>query len=362
MTEHIRIAVIGTSWWTDLMHLPTLKSHPQAQVVALCGRNQRKAESMARKHAIPKVFTDYEQMIKTGGLDAVVIATPDDQHYAMTMAALEAKLHVLCEKPLAQNSYQAEEMLAKAEAAGVKHMVFFTYRWAPQSRYLNQLLDEGYLGTCYHCHFRRSDGFGRSPHYNWIFDPERANGVLGYYGADMIDFARWFVGDIVRVSASLGNHVQRFDATGQAFASANDVALLTVEFENGAQGIIRVSGVDYLADRGQEQRITLYGKRGSLQAELKFGGADASAVVYGTQAGEAHFEALPIPESLIGPTSVNPLDIFQKQSVGGRLFIEAILNDSVIHPNFYDGLQVQRVIDAALAAHEKGGWIDVKTS
>jgi predicted dehydrogenase len=81
---------------------------------------------MAAKYEISAVYTDYRAMIQAGGLDAVVVSTPDDLHYPMTMRALDAGLHVLCEKPMALTLVQAQEMYECAEAAGVKHMVCFT--------------------------------------------------------------------------------------------------------------------------------------------------------------------------------------------------------------------------------------------
>ena len=80
MAESLRIGVVGTSWWADAIYLPTLKSHPQAQVVALCGRNRERAGALAAQYAVPGVFTDYREMIRDSDLDAIVVATPDDLH------------------------------------------------------------------------------------------------------------------------------------------------------------------------------------------------------------------------------------------------------------------------------------------
>ncbi len=134
MKDRVRVGVIGTSWYADFMHLAALKSHPNAHIAAICGRNRERAEELARKHDIPRAFTDYRAMIDQAGLDAVVVCTPDDLHYPMTMAALDAGLHVLCEKPLALTLTQARAMLAKAESAGVRHMTYFTHRWEPHNR------------------------------------------------------------------------------------------------------------------------------------------------------------------------------------------------------------------------------------
>jgi predicted dehydrogenase len=134
--EQIRVGVIGTSWYADFVHLPFLQSHSQAKIAAICGRNRDRGEEMAQKYDIPNVYTDYRELIEKVDLQAVVVAVPDDLHYPMTMDALDAGLHVLCEKPLACNAVQAREMLEKAERVGVKHMTCFTDRWMPFYRHV----------------------------------------------------------------------------------------------------------------------------------------------------------------------------------------------------------------------------------
>ncbi|MEW6753925.1 MAG: Gfo/Idh/MocA family oxidoreductase [Candidatus Latescibacterota bacterium] len=202
MADRVRIGIIGSSWFADLCHLPNLKSHPQAVLAAICSRGRERAEEMARKYGIPAVYTDYREMIQKAGLDAVAVVTPDDTHYAMTTEALEAGLHVLCEKPLAPTAAEAKAMYEKAEAAGVKHMTFFTNRWHPHYRYLHELVEQGYVGRCFHAHILYMAGFSRgATAHAWRYDRRRANGVLGDLGSHMIDLARWLVGDITQVSA-----------------------------------------------------------------------------------------------------------------------------------------------------------------
>jgi predicted dehydrogenase len=193
MTTPIRIGVVGTSWWADLGHLPFLTTDDRVAVVALCGRNQERAQEMANKYGISDVFTNYHIMFAEGDLDAVVILTPDNEHFIMTMAALDVGLHVLCEKPLARNATHAKQLYERAEAQGVRHMTYFTWRWLPHYRYLRDLIAQGALGQLYHAHFSFMAGNGRNPNYAWRFDPQRASGVLGDYGSHMIDLARYLV-------------------------------------------------------------------------------------------------------------------------------------------------------------------------
>src|SRR5690349_24791763 len=121
MAEQVKVGVIGTSWWADTALLPLFASYQRVKLAAVCGRNRARAEELAAKYAVPQVFTDYRQMIEHGKLDAVVVATPDDTHYAIVIAALDAGLHVMCEKPVALNAQHARAMVEKAEAMRLKH-------------------------------------------------------------------------------------------------------------------------------------------------------------------------------------------------------------------------------------------------
>jgi predicted dehydrogenase len=365
MSEQIRVGIVGTSWWADLMFLPSLKSHPRAEIAAICGRNRQRAEEMAWKYDIPHVFTDYRELIEQGNLQALVVATPDDLHYPITMNALEAGLHVLCEKPLALNAGHAKAMYEKAEAMGVKHMVLFTWRWLPHFQYLQRLIEEGYIGRCFQCQLSFLGDYGRGGQYMWRFDRHRANGILGDLGSHMIDFARWYVGDIARVSAHLTTFMERSGPDSQPLDPANDAALLAVEFVNGAQGIIQVSAVAHLGDRGVEQHLILHGEAGTLQAKVLFEGVESEAVIRGARHYEGQFQTLPIPDELWGevdrsasPSAQVP-GLFAKHSVGSRQFIEAIVEDQPVSPNFYDGFKVQEVVDAAIESHRSGCWVSL---
>jgi predicted dehydrogenase len=365
MTETVRVGIIGTSFWADFMFLSSLQSHPQAQLVAICGRNAERAGKMAKKYAIPQVFTDYRALIEQAKLDALIVAAPDDLHYPITMMALDRGLHVLCEKPLARNADHARAMYEKATAMQVKHMVCFTWRWLPHAQYLHQLIKEGYVGRPFHSEFRYLAGYGRSGKYGWRFDGQRANGILGDLGSHMIDLARWYGSEIARVSAHVSTHVARQKPDGGPMDRANDAALLTVEFANGAQGVIQVSAVAHIAERFMHQSLAFYGADGSLEADCHFGGAQAGGLVRGVRNGEEQFRPLPVPpERLEEIDQTQPFDAFfqewfSKKAVGARLFVNAILADRPVSPNFYDGLQAQVVIDAALESHRRGCWVSV---
>jgi predicted dehydrogenase len=336
------------------MFLPSLSSHPQAELAAICGRNRGRAEEIAAQYGVPAVYTDYRRMFETGGLHAVVVAAPDDLHYAVTMAALDAGLHVLCEKPLASNAQQARTMAERAAAVGVKHMVMHTFRWSPPLQYVHDLIKQGYLGRLYHCEFRYLMGYARSRDYIWRLDRTRANGILGDIGAHVIDTARWLAGEITAVSAQLGFFVARPGADGDPGKPANDCALLLAQFASGAQGVIQASGVAHLGEGDIQQQVRLYGADGTLEIDVPpFG--PAAAVIRGARSQEEQMQTLAVPPAYWGTADpANPFSIFTHNSAGARQFIDAILHDSAVAANFHDGYRVQEVIDAALESHASG--------
>ena len=353
--DKVRIGIVGTSWWTDYMFAPALRSHPQAELAAICGRNQARAGEMADKFAIPMVYADYREMFADAKLDAVVVATPDDTHHPITMAALSAGLHVLVEKPMASTARQAREMYEKAVAAKVRHMVSFTYRWMPYFRYARDLIEQGAIGRCYHCDFHYLGGYALGENYMWRFDQDRANGVLGDLGSHTIDLARWLVGDIARVSAGLGVFVKRLGQAGGPINPANDSARLLVEFANGAQGLIQTSAVAHEADRGQYQHVRLFGEAGSLEIDASYGGPEPWVTIQAARASDEAIQTLTVPDSYWGDVSrFDPFEVFTKQPAGARQFVDAILDGRQVSPSFYDGYKAQQVIDAALESNLTG--------
>jgi predicted dehydrogenase len=360
MSNKVHVGIIGTSWWTDVMFLSSFNNHPLAEITSICGRNRERAEEMATKYHIPHVFTDYRELLGKGNLDAVVVATPDDLHYKMTMDALDLDLHILCEKPIALNADHAREMYEKAEANGVKQMVLFTWRWQPHYRYLKQLVEEKYLGTCYYIDLSTMTSFGLGGEYRWRADGSRTNGVISDMGAHLIDFAHWYVGNITSVSAQLATFLEVPGKDGGPITPTNDTATVMLQFENGAQGLIKVSSVAPRGDRWADQNVQLFGDGGALAITQIFFGPDANVTFTGVRRGDEKFGDIEVPESFFKGIDKNELfDPYYKQAAGPRLFIDAILDDAPIEPNFYHGWQVQLVIDSILESSKTGSWVEI---
>jgi predicted dehydrogenase len=357
--DHVRIGVIGTSWFADALHLPALKSHPAADMVAVCGRNGEKAREVAGKYSIPATYTDYRQMIQREKLDAVVIVTPDDLHYEMAMAALDAGLHVLCEKPLALDVKQARAMMEQAAAKHLITMTFFTYRWLPVYRYARELIRDGFIGQPMQCSMRYVSEHGRSPEYAWRFDAARSSGVVGDLGSHMIDLARWLVGDIVKVCGRVNSRVLRTGPNGEQIRSANDEAAFLMEFAGGATATVQLSAVAHVADRGQEQRIVIYGDRGTLEMDLVLASGMA---IRGARGDEKEIRNLDIPLEYWGGVQRGPnpfeavMALFRELPIGDRLFVDAVVRGEQVAPDFADGFRARAVADAVLRSSETGRW------
>ena len=276
------------------------------------------------------------------------------------MDALDANLHVLCEKPLALNAQQAREMYQKAEEKQVRHMILFTWRWQPHFRFLKQLVEEGYIGRCYHADFDFLGGSGLEPVYRWRADGQRSNGVVGDLGAHMIDFARWYVGEVIKVSAQLGTFVHIPSGDGRPLIPTNDSASVFLQFEGGAQGVVRVSNVANRGDRYLDMSVRLYGDSGTLEVDQIFFGPEAGAKVRGVRGREERFSTLEIPDTFFEEIDKSEwFGPYYNQSVGPRLFVEAIVENKSIKPSFYDGLKVQEVIYSALESDREGCWVSL---
>jgi len=367
--KRVSVGVIGTSWWADAMYLPALTNHPQADITAICGRRAEPANKMAQRWQIPHVFTEYEEMIESGLLDAILVLSGNENHYPATMKALEADLHTLCEKPLAMTYPEAAEMAQLAEAKNLKNMVPFTYCYMPTARYMISLLEEGYIGQPYHLNLRYYTGYGRDTAYNWRFDMGKAgSGAIGDIGSHFLYLATRFFGKIEGIHCKCGQLMERpaTDPDGNLYEQAEEMAIMTVAFENGAQGVIHITTLAYEdTPFGQTHHVELHGSEGTLYSIIDW---DKVQRVSGARQGEGAIRELPIPDQIWGNARRDTVhntyrDIFREQDWMTREFITAILAEDSgqpTYPTFRDGATIQQLIEAALQSDKEGRWVAVK--
>ncbi|MCB9138653.1 MAG: Gfo/Idh/MocA family oxidoreductase [Caldilineaceae bacterium] len=364
--DKVRVGIIGPGFWTEAMYLPALRSHPRADVVAICGRNTERTAAYAAEYGFPHYFTDYRAMYAGGLIDAVVICTSNETHFDMTMAALDAGLHVLCEKPLAMNVAQAQAMAAKAEETNLKCLVPFTYRFMPTARYLKQLIDEGYIGRPYLLNMRYYTGYARQGEYMWRFDLERAGaGAIGDIGSHFIYLALWYYGEIESVICQLSRFVERAPRPdGSDYPRADDGGSILLQFKNGAQGVITASAVCYEGSPlGQHHAMEFHGSDGTLYTQIDW---DAVQAVYGEREGEGMVQLLPIPDDVWGKARRDTVhntykDVFREEDFMARAWITAIIEDRTLEPSFADGACVQRVIAACQLSAAENRRVRVDT-
>ena len=349
------------------MHLPALASHPCAITVAICGRNRENAQKLADIWDIPQVYTEFNEMIDDADLDAIVIATPNNSHYSIAMKAFERGLHVLCEKPIALTYAQACEMAEAAEAKDLKTLVPFTYSFMPTARYLKELINGGYLGRPYHLNLRYYTGSAREGDYRWRFDRKIAGaGVVADLGSHFLYLAEWLYGEIKAITCRLGFTVSRppFDPDGNPYEVTDDSCMLTTEFASGALGMIHCTAVCYEdTPFGQTHHMEFHGSGGTLYS---FTDWDKVQQVKGARVGEGMMRELPIPEHIWGDARRDTVhntyrDMFRSEDFMIRGFINGIINDTQLTPNFVQGARIQRLLSAALHSHETGRRVEVES-
>ncbi len=356
-----RVGVIGTSWWADLEHLPGLRSRPDVELAALCGRDRGRLEAMAAKHGVPATFTDWREMIARGGLEVLVVATPNALHREQALAALAAGLHVVCEKPLAMNAGQAREMAQRAEAAGRATLTFFTHRAVAAAAHLKRLLGEGFLGRVHHvsAEYLTASHLKPGKPASWrMRRAESGTGVLGDIGSHLVDLVRWWLGDFERVAGQWQTLTR--DRAGGAVDADEECSFLA-RLRGGAQAVFQASKL--VAGRGNYQRVELHGERGSLIYEAEPGvDPDWLGRLYAGRPEGQGLSLLPPPTDLAaGLAAPDPQAC--RSGAYRRLtdpFFQAIRSGGRAAPDFGDGAAVQAVLDAVAESAERGTWVDVR--
>ncbi len=366
--NRVRVGIVGPGWWADTMYAPVLATCPDAAATAVYARNRRRAEDFAEAHGIPHVFGDIGELCASGEVDAVIVASANKTHHPFTVTALDAGLHVLCEKPLAVTAAEADDLAERARQAGLTCYVPFTYRYMPTTRWVKRLLDRGFIGRPYHLNLRYYSGWARQGEYLWRLDQDEVGeaGVLGDLGSHWIDMARWFFGEVEAVTAVVSHHIDR-DARpdGGDYARADDGATVILEFENGAQGVIVVSAVCHdVSTFGQSHHFDLHGSEGTIYAINDWNDRQE---VRGVRVGEDSLKELPIPDEIWGsgvrraPVHDTYRDTFRHTDVLTRAWIAAIRDRTRIEPDFDDGAAVQRIIAACARSAAEGRRVAVSS-
>lgn len=277
-SRKLQCAVIGTGM--GRYHMEGFSAHPKAELVAVCDLNVPEAKEFARQYGATRVFGDYRVMLEemAGELDAVGIAVPNFLHAPMSIAALQAGCHVLCEKPMATKLADARKMLAEAQKAGKRLMIDMSQRFGPAQRTLKDAASKKVVGDIYYAKsswirrkgtpvldFAPGGSMGRGP---WFVDKSKAGGgALMDIGVHLYDLCWWVMGGPkpVQVLASTYNVLSgpRFKKA-KVFADVDDLASALVQFDNGATMFLEISWDAHMAPGSY---VEVFGSKGGIHWE-----------------------------------------------------------------------------------------------
>jgi predicted dehydrogenase len=232
----------------------------EPKLVAIAGRNEEAVAEAARRYGFETHVTDWRALVEDDRIGLFDNSGPNNLHAEPTIAAAEAGKHVICEKPLGRDATESYDTWQRVQAAGVKHMCAFNYRFVPAVRLAREILESGALGEIRHFRGAYLQEWGTTDAAVWRFDKEAAgSGALGDLGAHVIDLARYLVGEIAEVSA--------MTATFAPGREVDDAFETAVRFEGGAVGTIESSRFA----QGRKNALTweINGSEGSLRFDLE---------------------------------------------------------------------------------------------
>lgn len=336
------------------------------------------AKEAAARYGFDSYSSDWRRVVEDPEIDIIDIVTPNNSHAEIAIAAAKAGKHIICEKPLAITAEEAKRMLEAVNEADVKHMVAFSYRRTPAVGLAKKYIDEGAIGRILNFRGTYLQDWSADPNspLSWRFRKDIAgSGAMGDIATHVIDMARYLVGEITDVIGvtntwtkerpvqsgsvdKLGTVKAAGDVKKEAVDVEDEVSTL-IRFESGAVGSIEATRNAW----GRHNFITfeIHGEKGSLY--FNYERRDELQVCFSNDpddrrgfrtiyTGPAHpyGEALwPIPALGIGYSETKIIEAYE--------FISAIVNDTSVSPNFYDGYRIAAISDAILASASSGNWI-----
>ncbi|MDB4916284.1 MAG: hypothetical protein JWM95_3928 [Gemmatimonadetes bacterium] len=255
MSEQIRWGLIGTGDIARKRIAPALRDLPAARLVAVCRRQANLAESFAREFGAPRWYATVPELFADADVDAVYIATPVHLHAAQTIAGANAGKHVLCEKPMALNVAECDEMIAACRANNVALGVAYYRRFYPAIVRIREIMASGEIGTVVMAQINVFEAFnptGDNPR-SWLLNKAQAGGgPMLDYGCHRLEMLVNMFGPVSQVSSAVGNVVHRREVEDTA------IALLT--FELGGYATLSVT---HAASEAQDT-LDIYGSAGSI--------------------------------------------------------------------------------------------------
>ncbi|REK23757.1 MAG: gfo/Idh/MocA family oxidoreductase [Planctomycetota bacterium] len=347
----------------DLEYQPVLK--------AVCARNEDRARAFAKNWGYESVETDWQKLLARDDIDAVDICTPNNLHRDIAIAAAAAGKMILCEKPLAMNVAEGEEMCEAVEKAGVANIVWYNYRRIPAVTLAKQLIDEGRLGRIFHYRaqflqdWTISTDLPQGGEALWRLDVDAAgSGVTGDLLAHCIDTAIWLNGGIDRVTAMTETFIKerQHNLTGKMEpVGIDDACAFLARFENGS--LATFESTRYARGHKALYTFEINGEHASIAWNLHdlhrlsyFDHRDDSVVrgwrsIHVTDGDQPYMDHWWVPGLQIGyeHSFVHQVADFLDGAAAGK----------EVGPTFRDALETQKVCEAVLSSAREGSWVNV---
>jgi len=350
------------SFFPELEYRPVLK--------AACARSAEKIQQFADQWGYESTETDWKELLKRDDIDAVDICVPNNLHHEIAIAAAEAGKMILCEKPIAMNSAEGDEMCQAVEKNGVKNTVWYNYRRVPAVTLAKQIVDEGKLGRIFHYRanflqdWTMSEDLPQGGAALWRLDAAAAgSGVTGDLLAHCIDTAVWLNGGISDVGAMTETFIKErvHTATGEKQpVGIDDACAFLCHFKNGSLGLFE--STRYARGHKALYTFEINGEHASIKWDLHdlhrleyFDHRDEGRLrgwrsIHVTDAGGDH--------PYMDKWWVPGLQIGYEHSFVHHVadFLKSLETGEPCAPTFRDALETQKICDAVLASAKEKSW------
>jgi myo-inositol 2-dehydrogenase/D-chiro-inositol 1-dehydrogenase len=347
----------------DVPYEPVLKT--------LCARNKARADAFAAKWGYESVATDWRAVVESKDIDLIDIASPNDTHAEIAIAAAKAGKAVMCEKPLGRNAAESAAMTKAVEAAGVANSVWYNYRRVPAVTMAKQMVDEGKLGRVFHYRAKFLQDWTISADLPqggeglWRLDVSVAgSGVTGDLLAHCIDSAMWLNGPIDEVSAITETFIKsrKHNLTGKVEpVGIDDASLFIARFRNGA--LATFEATRYARGHKALYTLEINGEHASMFWDLH----DLHRLQYFDHKDEGRlrgWRSIHITDSdhpYMKHWWVPGLQIGYEHSFTHQAadFLAAMAEGKSASPTFREALETDKVTDAVLASGRERRWVKV---
>jgi len=339
----------------------------------ICARNREKAKAFAGKWGYESFETDWRKLVDAKDIDVIDIASPNDTHEEVAIAAARAGKMVMCEKPLGRNPAESESMVKAVEDAGVANMVWYNYRRVPAVTMAKQLIDEGRLGRIFHYRtvflqdWTISADLPQGGEGLWRLDASvSGSGVTGDLLAHNIDTAMWLNGQIDEVTATTETFIKsrKHNLTGKEEpVTIDDASLFLARFNNGS--LATFEATRYARGHKALYTFEINGERASIKWDLHdlhrleyFDHRDEGKLrgwksIHVTDSDQPYMKHWWVPGLQIGYEHT-----FVHQAAD---FITALGEGTSAAPTFRDALRTDYVTDAVLKSAKSRQWEKAKT-